>query len=335
MNYSVSVIIPVYNCKSFLSRAIESVINQNVFSLIQLILVDDGSSDGSRKICDEYSDRYENIISIHQKNSGVSVARNTGIENADGEWISFLDSDDYFISGAFEKILKKPADLICWDYTFGSDTKNISFKKDYYKKDEFDKELYPIMANDFIFYNCWNKLYKKSIIKENNLVFPKEKKYGEDMEFLFEYIKHIEDFSFIDEQLYFYYQNENSVTLNMKNSFNACKNNYLWLYKYFGEIECDSEKYQKLVSQNFVFRTCLSMWDIGFNYGVSEGKKVIKEILNDPLFAEMNEKYPQTKFEHKYYKKMYELISKKDYTGIMIFVKKYRLKSQIYSKLKA
>ncbi len=94
MSCKVSVIIPVYNCIKYLEKAIKSVISQTEFNSIELILVDDGSSDGSERICDEYSAKYPNLIAIHQINSGVSVARNMGISSAKGEYIAFLDSDD-------------------------------------------------------------------------------------------------------------------------------------------------------------------------------------------------------------------------------------------------
>ena len=117
MNYAVSVIIPVYNCERYLNRAVDSVINQDIFSECELILVDDGSTDNSSCICDSYSERYNNITVIHQTNSGVSAARNKGISVSKGEWICFLDSDDYLLPDALSLIYKYPdADLICSSY---------------------------------------------------------------------------------------------------------------------------------------------------------------------------------------------------------------------------
>lgn len=335
MSCEISVIIPVYNCESYLERAINSIVSQNIFDSMELILVDDGSTDGSGKICDKYSDEHENVIVIHQENSGVSVSRNNGIEKAQGEWIAFLDSDDYFLENAFEKMLENKADMICFDHTSGWDESNIHFNKSYYTKDEFDDELYPVMATDFVFYNCWNKLYKKRIISDNNLQFIPGKKYGEDMMFVYEYIKYINNFSFIDKPLYYYYQNENSVTKKMRNSFNTCKANYLWLFDYFSEIDCDTEKYREKIARNFVFRTAISMWDIGFSYNVIDGSDVIKKILNDSVFRTLNAAYPLEEFEHKYYEKMYRLIQNDDYLGIMLFVKSYYLKTEIYKKIQS
>ena len=96
MSCKVSVIVPVYNCKKYLETAIRSVIEQTLFNETELILVDDGSTDGSGGICDNYASEYPNIFAVHQSNSGVSVARNKGMEAAKGEYIAFLDSDDSY-----------------------------------------------------------------------------------------------------------------------------------------------------------------------------------------------------------------------------------------------
>ena len=89
----ISVIVPVYNVEPYLRKSINSLVEQT-YSNLEIILVDDGSTDGSEAICDEYADRYPHIKVIHQKNAGQSAARNAGIEMAAGEWIAFLDSDD-------------------------------------------------------------------------------------------------------------------------------------------------------------------------------------------------------------------------------------------------
>lgn len=93
-NIKFSIIVPVYNVERYLSRCIESLINQT-YSNIEILLIDDGSSDQSPEICDEYSKKYGNIVVYHKKNGGLSDARNYGLERASGEYILFVDSDDY------------------------------------------------------------------------------------------------------------------------------------------------------------------------------------------------------------------------------------------------
>jgi glycosyltransferase involved in cell wall biosynthesis len=242
MKYMVSIIIPVYNCEKYLGRAVESVINQPNFDNLELVLIDDGSKDGSGKICDEFSEKYENIFAFHQPNSGVSVARNLGISKANGDWIAFLDSDDWFLDGAFIKMLRyDDSDLICCDYTSDESCNGClsdRFVKSVYTKNEFNDTLYRAMINGTSFYSCWNKLYKKSIIIDNDVQFPAGVKYGEDMMFLFTYIKYINSFAFVNEALYFYWINPQNTTSVIKKGFEYCLNQYEWQYKYFNEIEC-------------------------------------------------------------------------------------------------
>lgn len=114
----ISVIIPVYNVEKYLVECLESVINQT-YTNLEIILVDDGSTDSSPQICDEYVGKDERITVIHQKNSGPSKTRNTGLENANGKYVYFLDSDDYIESNALELLLNKAesgsADLVFFD----------------------------------------------------------------------------------------------------------------------------------------------------------------------------------------------------------------------------
>ena len=105
MNCKVSVIIPVYNCIKYLENAVKSVISQTEFEIIEMILVDDGSTDGSEKLCDRYAEMYDNISVIHQKNSGVSIARNNGIKAAKGEYIAFLTATMNIAELLFLKML--------------------------------------------------------------------------------------------------------------------------------------------------------------------------------------------------------------------------------------
>lgn len=102
-NLKISVVIPVYNAECFLKRCVDSVLEQN-YSGLQIILVDDGSTDTSREICNEYKQKYKNIVVVYQENQGLSVARNNGIAHATGEYILFLDSDDWLVSDFLQKI---------------------------------------------------------------------------------------------------------------------------------------------------------------------------------------------------------------------------------------
>ena len=104
MKNLLSVIVPVYNVNNYLERCINSILEQN-YQNMEIILVDDGSTDGSSIICDNYSKRYENIKVIHKQNGGLSSARNTGIDNCSGRYISFIDSDDWIDKEMFSEMI--------------------------------------------------------------------------------------------------------------------------------------------------------------------------------------------------------------------------------------
>ncbi len=124
----ISVIVPVYNVEKYLSRCIDSILNQT-YTDYELILVDDGSTDNSGKICDDYAEKKSNIKVIHQKNGGLSSARNTGTDNSKGSYITFIDSDDLvsntYLETLFELLKKYDADISCCDFSFFYDESEI------------------------------------------------------------------------------------------------------------------------------------------------------------------------------------------------------------------
>lgn len=286
MEYKVSVIIPVYNCERLLARAVNSVIGQHDFNSLQLILVDDGSVDGSSAICDSFAAEHENIIAVHQKNAGVSAARNKGLELAEGEWVSFLDSDDYLLDGFFEKMLSgETADLICCSYSGNvSDSSELDgmLENRIYSRGEFDTSLYPVMSGDYIFFQCWNKLYKKSIISEYNVNFPVGVRYAEDMKFVFEYAKHIDSFKFVSEPLYFYYVNENNATNVVKKGYETYEMIYLYMTSYFESI---GYKPADLL-QNYIFHSLGAIYTSAIQLNFISAYFYIRRILKKSVFYE-------------------------------------------------
>ena len=128
MNETISIIIPVYNVEKYLNKCLNSVIEQT-YKNIEVILIDDGSTDNSGKICDEYAKNDIRIKIIHQQNGGVSTARNNGLEHATGKYITFVDSDDYIekemIETMAKKIMKKNADIVICGVTDRDEENNI------------------------------------------------------------------------------------------------------------------------------------------------------------------------------------------------------------------
>lgn len=208
----VSVIIPVYNSEKYISKCLDSLVNQEMDSL-QIIAIDDGSKDGSGKILDDYSNKYPNIIVKHITNGGVSNARNVGLSLATGEYIGFVDSDDYVDSTMYGKLYEKAKnddlDIVACNALMVYPNKEktvscgISATLDNY---EYVKRNALISSYHVI----WNKIYRKSILK--NIKFKVGSNFCEDVEFLYRVFPIAKSIGAVDETLYYYIQHEGSLT---------------------------------------------------------------------------------------------------------------------------
>ena len=183
----ISIIVPIYNAEKYLSECIDSLINQTYVNL-EIILVNDGSKDKSLEICNYYKAKDSRIKVIDKENEGVSVARNVGIHESSGEWISFVDSDDWVNLDMFEKLLNKNTnknfDVImcnCYINKDGSESRNSTLSENdlYYTKSQINILQNKFLCNGIKEYRPyvwgiggpWCKLYKSSLIKENNIRF--------------------------------------------------------------------------------------------------------------------------------------------------------------------
>ena len=201
----ISIIIPVYNVKEYLKRCVDSVLNQS-YKNIEVILIDDGSTDGSEKICDEYAKKDKRVVVVHQKNSGVSASRNKGIELATGKYLSFIDADDYVsenyifdlyrnIDNSIGLIISNAKDVVedkIIDYN--SVKKDIIISSIEAKKELFIGKKFSMV--------CWGNLYLTSIAKK--VSFDKKMKIAEDFDFLYKYLELIDKVKIIKECNYFY-----------------------------------------------------------------------------------------------------------------------------------
>lgn len=212
VNKKISIIVPVYKAERFLPRCIESVIHQT-FQDWELILVDDGSPDRCGEICDAYAEKDQRIYVIHQKNSGVSAARNAGLDVAHGNYIYFIDSDDYIADHALE-ILYNKLEQECADLVFSGHNRVrrngeiCNDTKEWEQGDDIREWQSAIIENQIPNF-VWGKLYRRSLWE--NIRFPA----GVIMEDLF-IMPHVfmaaKKIHFIREPLYFY-SNENDVSI--------------------------------------------------------------------------------------------------------------------------
>lgn len=187
IEFMLSVVIPAYNAEKEISNCIDNILNTNTCDF-EIIVINDGSSDDTKKILDDYASKDKRIKAIHQSNQGVSKARNAGIEQAVGDYIIFVDSDDQLENGALDALTKKlensPVDILQFSVSTDTYTNNtINKKEEYYEEIQFkstsDAFSYLIEHG---FYVVWNKAYKTSFIKEY-LDFPLGIKTGEDLIF--------------------------------------------------------------------------------------------------------------------------------------------------------
>lgn len=213
----ISIIVPVYNVEQYLEECLNSLINQTLIG-IEIIIVNDGSTDNSTFIINKYKNKYKNIKVINQKNSGLSEARNTGIKNSTGKYLAFVDSDDYVDVDMFEKLYNKAEKFQCnmiicdmmlyWNKikmkpynNLKQDQKNIYELEDLYKI-LLDKEL-----------NCqvMNKIYRRDIWIKNNITFEKGR-YYEDIYPSFKLINIFKRAMFINSPMYKYRMRQGSIT---------------------------------------------------------------------------------------------------------------------------
>ena len=217
-NIKISVIVPVYNVEKYIRQCLESIVNQT-YSNLEIIVVNDGSSDNSSKIINEYV-KDKRIKIINTENKGVSFARNLAIKNSTGEYISFVDSDDYIKLDAYETLIKKlqDEDILIFNYGRFENSTGELIKENYVSNDEMQespKEYSYLYAK--INHSCWNKLYKADYLKKYNFKFL-EILY-EDVFFNLEVIYSTNNIKIINETLYYYRVNrKDSIMGSRKNN---------------------------------------------------------------------------------------------------------------------
>lgn len=222
----ISVIVPVYNVEKYLRRCVDSILAQT-FTDFEVLLIDDGSTDNSGIICDEYALKDERIRVIHKSNEGVSTARNCGIEKAVGKWISFIDSDDWVESNyckvLFEEI--EDNDLLYWGtiqeyedlgrtiycpkYICANNRTSIEESILYLKQNNQKYEYFGF---------TWNKLFRTEILKKYHIRFIKGLTLKEDELFTSEYCRYIKTLKVLDKALYHYRITYSGLTFKMKSS---------------------------------------------------------------------------------------------------------------------
>ncbi len=202
----VSIVIPVYNSKEKLAECLESVVKQT-YPEIEVIVVDDCSTDGSLDICRQYEKKFPCLHVYTKENEGVSAARNYGLAKATGDYVQFVDSDDRLYPEATMQLVTRmeqdQSDLVIGGYWNEKEDREVVYKdKTFGKRQEFMKE-FPNLFTQFFIHVPWNKLYRRSAVSD--VTFPRDLNKGEDLLFNLQILKHIEKVSILQEVLYFYH----------------------------------------------------------------------------------------------------------------------------------
>lgn len=302
----VSVIVPVYNVEKYLEKCLDSLVNQTLKD-IEIIVVNDGTPDNSQEIIDNYAKKYSNIKSYIKENGGLSDARNYGLNKATGEYIAFLDSDDYVSTDMYKKMYEKAVggnfDMVVCDinYVF-EETDEIKRAYSNLKTDTTD--IKNAMIN--IYPAAWNKIFKKKLF-QNGLEF-KKAVWFEDVEFIYRLLPHIKTIGVIHEPLNYYLQRQGSITKSIDKRIYHYIDNWNGIVKYYQENEFYDKYYNELeysyvryIYATFIKQACIYDYE---NYLIAVDKAIEAVKNNFP-------KYRKNKYFYKSKKGIYLLLFNK------------------------
>lgn len=288
----ISIIVPIYNSEKCLERCIESILGQSEQAL-EVLLINDGSTDDSFKICRFYESRDTRVHVINKKNEGVSAARNTGILYAKGEYIQFVDSDDYLEADMCKSLLmameQSGADMaICGFHHIYGDrvVKKVPETAEFLNREAFAKEFLSLYQQGFL--NMpWNKLYKKDLISD---YFETDLSLGEDLLFNLSYLENTENIAVVSKPLYFYIQERGKVTLSSKKREDKLE---------IAECICKSTEnfYHNVLQQKGSEEIIYSRMVSEFLCDIAES--VFEKDMTRAAFNELVEKYKSHKYLNK------------------------------------
>ena len=301
MDKKVSVIIPIYKVEKYLDRCVESIVNQT-YKNLEIVLVDDGSPDNCPAMCDSWAEKDSRIKVVHKKNGGLPDARNAGIDVATGEYLLFVDSDDWIemqtLTGLIKVIDEQDVDFVTfravWDGRKGiPDGTPCTYEKSrevgigYYDKERIEKEIYPrVLVTPDLYFGpilsaCFS-IYRKKFLDENNIRFDAEIKYSEDHVFSSRIAVFAESFYVTDEYYYHYCFNGASISQSFHgDAFEIAKKRYEFFEKYFrGCDKFDSELQLKRVA---IFCVLNGLSERRYIKDPEEKVAYIRKIFNDPM----------------------------------------------------
>lgn len=267
----VTIIVPVYNVEKYIERCVKSLLNQS-YQNIEILLIDDGSTDSSGKKCDVYAAKDKRIKIYHKENEGLGLTRNYGISKAQGQFLIFVDSDDYITENTVEILMNKEhecnADIIISNYYYKEEAQKVIIPEKLYKDNEIhDFLLVHTMGNspqvlDALSYTAYGKLYKKSLFDDYNLCFPSERKLiWEDLVFNTEAFSKCKSIYVMHYPTYYYCFNESSLTHKyIEGKLTMIMVLYNYMCEQIKKLKLNGEAQQRL-DTNFIghIRTCIKL----------------------------------------------------------------------------
>ena len=327
----VSIIVPIYNVEKYLDRCVQSLVNQTLND-IEIILVDDGSPDNCPSMCDEYAHKDNRIKVIHKQNAGLGYARNSGLEVATGEYVAFVDSDDYVDMTMYESLYKgteliNPDAIFCgfktevakgvwhesreveqdqlWE---GNDVKEFMYNMIASGKGVKQERLYQM--------SVWHAIYKREIITNNKLVFPSERDVvSEDIPFQVDFLKNANKVLYLNAHFYYYCLNETSLSFTFKKEK---------FYGYNKLRECllskiNETEYRQRVNRLYIGYCRAYCFDL-LSSNIENKNKLYKLIFDDPIFKKVKYEFSPS-FLPIHTQIMYTLMSNKTLLFLLVYIK--------------
>lgn len=290
-----SVIVPVYNVEKYLDRCVQSLVNQTLKDM-EIILVDDGSTDDSGSLCDDYARQYENIVVVHKENGGLTSAWMAGVKASKGDYLGFVDSDDW-VDGdmyqiMYEKALEKQVDMVCCGLVkeFEDKTRTHTYltdrlKKGYYEKEDIIQKIRPVFLCDGSFDSraipasrCM-KLYRREIMEENMKYCNEQVSIGEDLVITFACFMDCESiYTFHDYYPYHYRINESSLTGKHDSNYIRKLITLREQLLYINEEKQSGYDYRQQILNDFLFLTLMCIKDEVYKNREESHGKVIKNV---------------------------------------------------------
>jgi len=285
----ITVIIPVYNVEKYLKKAVDSVLNQTMKN-IEVILVDDGSFDNSCKIIDEYAKNDLRVMIIHQKNKGVSAARNSGLLLAKGQYISFLDPDDWIESNMYEVLyaeaISNNCDLVMCNFLvkdIGGQTLRASqhsFKSNcLLERENIKNEICNQLLVNGFFTAVWDKIYLRSFLNENKIFFRENIPIREDYFFNIDIFNYSQRAIYVDRPFYNYQVVSNSASKKYyKNSFELAVKLYKYKINYSNIWSMNTAEHIEKMAYDFLDEVQASIMQIFNNKNINNFTRKIEEV---------------------------------------------------------